>query len=415
MADSIQACSRLSEMIPLTTSSFIPFAQEEMLSSPPSPVALQPVATNKQQAVEDVSIVLVGDNCAEQSLLSGILQRASIFRCQVYEANDLESAAELTRRCRPDVVVLQSIIPYGHVRQEAVMSMRHLLRYQTEQAFIILAREEDQSAAVYALQEGASDYLLIDQVQNDPMCLYRSIKNAVQRKQLEREFSRTVDLLRQRNQELEMLNQQLWKLSHTDELTGYFNRRHIVSRMEEEISRGLRYEMSLSIVLADIDHFKRINDTFGHLVGDRALQTIADLFRSKLRESDLIGRFGGEEFLLILPHTDLGGAEAFCHRLRDHVEKHPLQLGDQSITMTASFGISTLSPDVDTSHKLLRIADRNLYRAKYLGRNRVVADCGVNETLLLDSHEELAVPIPGTVTNDTKVMATLTSHLYGKS
>lgn len=360
-----------------------------------------PASLQKQTIIDDVSIVLVGENSAERSLLSTLLQRSTMFRCQVYEANDLEAASELTRRCRPDVVILESIIPYGHVRQEAVMSMRHLLRFQTEQAFIILAREEDQAAAVYALQEGASDYLLFDQVQHDPVCLYRSIKNAVQRKQLEREFSRTVELLRQRNGELEMLNQQLWKLSHTDELTGYFNRRHIVSRMEEEISRGLRYEMSLSVVLADIDHFKRINDTFGHLAGDRALQTIADLFRSKLRESDLIGRFGGEEFLLILPHTDLSGAEAFCHRLRDHVEKHPLQLGDQSITMTASFGISTLTPEIDTSQKLLRIADRNLYRAKYLGRNRVIADCGINETLLLDHAMD---EVMSDVTTDTKII-----------
>jgi diguanylate cyclase (GGDEF)-like protein len=319
-----------------------------------------------------------------------------MFRCQVYEANDLEAATELAKRCRPDVIILESILPFGHVRQEAVMSMRHLLRFQTEQAFVILAREEDQSAAVYALQEGASDYLLFDQVQHDPICLYRSIKNAVQRKQLEREFARTVELLRQRNSELEMLNQQLWKLSHTDELTGYFNRRHIVSRMEEEISRSLRYEMALSVVLADIDHFKRINDTFGHLAGDRALQTIADLFRSKLRESDLIGRFGGEEFLLILPHTDMSGAEAFCHRLRDHVEKHPLQLGDQSVTMTSSFGVATLSPELDTSQKLLRIADRNLYRAKYLGRNRVVAECGTRDTLDTPPEEPITNSAPET-------------------
>lgn len=390
-------------MMHLATSSFIPFARFDTGVSTPSPnhsISHIPTPVQKPSTIDDISIVLVGENCAERSYLSGSLQRSTMFRCQVYEANDLDAASELTRRCRPDVIILESIIPYGHVRQEAVMSMRHLLRFQTEQAFIILAREEDQSAAVYALQEGASDYLLIDQVQHDPTCLYRSVKNAVQRKQLEREFSRTVELLRQRNQELEMLNQQLWKLSHTDELTGYFNRRHIVSRMEEEISRGLRYEMPLSVVLADIDHFKRINDTFGHLAGDRALQTIADLFRSKLRESDLIGRFGGEEFLLILPHTDLTGAEAFCHRLRDHVEKHPLQLGEQSITMTASFGISSLSSEIDTSHKLLRIADRNLYRAKYLGRNRVIADCSNNETILLNTQE---IEIHE-VTGDTKVM-----------
>lgn len=399
-------------MIHLATPSFIPFAPFDPEAS--SPISMKPVAGSsvglqKQHSIDDISIVLVSENSAERSLLSGILARSTMFRCQVYEANDLDAASELAKRCRPDVIILESILPHGHVRQEAVMSMRHLLRFQTEQAFIILAREEDQAAAVFALQEGASDYLLVDHVQHDPVCLYRSVKNAVQKKQLEREFSRTVELLRQRNHELEMLNQQLWKLSHTDELTGYFNRRHIVSRMEEEISRGLRYEMSLSIVLADIDHFKRINDTFGHLAGDRALQTIADLFRSKLRESDLIGRFGGEEFLLILPHTDLAGAEAFCHRLRDHVEKHPLQLGDESITMTASFGVSCLSPEIDTSHKLLRIADRNLYRAKYLGRNRVIADIGVNETLLLDKNGESL----NDGSTDTKVMASLQPLMNG--
>ncbi|HQR41820.1 MAG TPA: GGDEF domain-containing protein, partial [Gemmatales bacterium] len=108
--------------------------------------------------------------------------------------------------------------------------------------------------------------------------------------------------------------------------------------------------------------------------------------------------FGGEEFLLILPHTDLSGAEAFCHRLRDHVEKHPLQLGDQSVTMTSSFGVATLSPELDTSQKLLRIADRNLYRAKYLGRNRVVAECGVRDSL-----ETLEEPITNSAP-DTKIM-----------
>jgi two-component system, cell cycle response regulator len=401
-------------MIQLATPSFFPFVQlESAPASPPTKLSppVSSVALSKQPMIDDVSVVLVGENSAERSLLAGILQRTTMFRCQVFEANDLDAATELTRRCRPDVIILDSIIPYGHIRQEAVMSMRHLLRFHSEPAFIILAREEDQAAAVYALQEGASDYLLFDQLQHDPVYLHRAIKNAVQRKQLEREFARTVELLRQRNGELEMLNQQLWKLSHTDELTGYFNRRHIVSRMEEEISRGLRYEMPLSIVLADIDHFKRINDTFGHLTGDRALQTIADLFRSKLRESDLIGRFGGEEFLLILPHTDLAGAEAFCHRLRDHVEKHPLQLSDQTITMTASFGVSTLSPEVETSQKLLRIADRNLYRAKYLGRNRVVAECPTSETVMLNQLESpLSDP-----SSDTKVIGAPKTTFKGKS
>jgi diguanylate cyclase (GGDEF)-like protein len=342
----------------------------------------------KPEALDELCVVLINEHVSERTLVSGILQRASMFRCQVYEAGDLESALELTRRCRPDAIILDSLLPHGHVRQEAVMCMRQLVRIQADAAFIILAREEDQAAAVYALQEGASDYLLTDHVHRDPACLCRAVKNAVQRKQLEREFQRTVELLRERNRELEMLNQQLWKLSHTDELTGYFNRRHIVSRLEEEISRGMRYGSPLSVVLVDIDHFKRVNDTFGHLAGDRVLQAVADLFRSKLRESDLIGRFGGEEFLLILPHTDLMGAEAFCHRLRDHVEKQAIAVGEQTVHITASFGLASVSRDSDTWQKLLRVADRNLYRAKSLGRNRVIAEVETIDT----------VPIPDSTT-----------------
>jgi two-component system, cell cycle response regulator len=335
----------------------------------------------KSESLDELCVVLINEHVSERTLVSGILQRSTMFRCQVYEAGDLDSAIELTRRCRPDAIILDSLLPHGHVRQEAVMCMRQLVRIQSDAAFIILAREEDQSAAVYALQEGASDYLLTDHVHRDPACLSRAVKNAVQRKQLEREFQRTVELLRERNRELELANQQLWKLSHTDELTGYFNRRHIVSRLEEEISRGMRYSSPISVVLVDIDHFKRVNDTFGHLAGDRVLQGVADLFRSKLRESDLIGRFGGEEFLLILPHTDLVGAEAFCHRLRDHVEKHPVQLGEHTVHITASFGLATVTRDADTWQKLLRVADRNLYRAKSLGRNRVVAEADCSETI----------------------------------
>jgi diguanylate cyclase (GGDEF)-like protein len=370
--------------------SYVPFAQPDNVAGPaPGPVAFQNNGgLHGREIINDLCIVLADENSSERSGLAKLVEKSSLFGCQVHQAKDVETASELTKRFRPDVIILDSLLPNGHLRQDAVACMRMLARLHGETAFLILAGEEDQAAAIYSLQEGAYDYLLKDQVQRDPIHFHRSIKNAVQRKRLESEFQKTVEILRDRNRELELLNQQLWKLSHTDELTGYFNRRHIMSRLEEEVSRGVRYGLPLSIVLVDIDHFKRVNDTFGHLAGDRALQGIADLFRSRLRESDLIGRFGGEEFLLILPHTDLAGAEAFCHRLRDYVEKQPLQLGEQVIHITASFGLATLGPSAETVQKLLRISDRNLYRAKSRGRNRVVADLECEETIFVDPTKE---------------------------
>lgn len=360
----------------LETPSFVPFRHPELKPasiSTDTPLFDRP-ASATGETNEELCILLASENVAERHALSQLLRASSLFRCQVYQAADLDSATELIKQVRPDALILDSLLPHGRLRQDAVTCMRSLCRLQSDAAFVILAQEEDQAHAVYALQEGASDYLLKDHVQRNPVNFFRSIKSAVQRKLLEREFQRAVELLRERNRELEMVNQQLWKLSHTDELTGHFNRRHIMSRLDEEVSRGTRYGSRLSLVLADIDHFKHINDTFGHLAGDRALQAIADLFRSKLRESDLIGRFGGEEFLMILPHTDLPGAEAFCHRLRDHIENHPVRLGDALVHITSSFGLASLSPELDTVQKLLRIADRNLYRAKSQGRNRVIAE-----------------------------------------
>ena len=139
-------------MIPLASTSFIPFAQLETASTASQtsvPMnSFQNVA--KPISIDDVSVVLVGEISTERSLLCSILQRSTMFRCQVYEANDLEAATELSRRCRPDVILLDSIIPYGHVRQEAVMSMRHLQRFHAEQAFIILAQESGHEHAASA-------------------------------------------------------------------------------------------------------------------------------------------------------------------------------------------------------------------------------------------------------------------------
>jgi diguanylate cyclase (GGDEF)-like protein len=157
----------------------------------------------------------------------------------------------------------------------------------------------------------------------------------------------------------------------TDELTGLVNRRRFLESLRSEITRGERLGGRLSVVLADLDDFKPINDRFGHHGGDEVLQAFADLIRAHCRDVDVAARLGGEEFAILLPETDLSGALAGAERLRRALSQLRIWLGDgQEVTVTASFGVAELV-EGQSLDDLLRAADTALYRAKDEGKNRV--------------------------------------------
>lgn len=168
---------------------------------------------------------------------------------------------------------------------------------------------------------------------------------------------------------LEVKNQQLQKLSITDRLTGLYNRLKLEEVLAKEFHRSFRYNEVYSIMMIDIDHFKRVNDTYGHQVGDVVLQEMSLLFLNNIRKVDTIGRWGGEEFLVICPHTDSDSAEKFAEILRAQVEKTHFK---QVENLTISFGVASYQPQ-DTIESMVSRADEALYEAKSLGRNRVVA------------------------------------------
>lgn len=163
----------------------------------------------------------------------------------------------------------------------------------------------------------------------------------------------------------------LQEVSTTDALTGLYNRMHLLRVLSNEYKRYQRTGASLSCIMIDLDHFKNINDTYGHSFGDQILSAFAQLLSDTIRESDIIGRYGGEEFLCILPNTDIEGACAVAEKLRRVVEARVFTEGFFNIEITASFGVSSTSPDVTTEGGLIQLADRALYRAKQSGRNRV--------------------------------------------
>ncbi|MDP2783804.1 MAG: diguanylate cyclase [Sulfurimicrobium sp.] len=169
-----------------------------------------------------------------------------------------------------------------------------------------------------------------------------------------------------------LTHEKVERLSIVDGLTGLYNRRFLSERLEEEYSKAERYETPLSILIMDVDFFKRVNDTFGHQVGDNALIAVARVLQQSVRESDLVGRYGGEEFVVLLPHTDLDKALTVAEKIRLAVSETPIEgMGERRLTI--SIGVAGF-PDTKVAdmNELVRKADEALYRAKEGGRNQVV-------------------------------------------
>ncbi|RMD92858.1 MAG: GGDEF domain-containing protein [Calditrichaeota bacterium] len=170
-----------------------------------------------------------------------------------------------------------------------------------------------------------------------------------------------------------LLYQHTKELSITDELTKIFNRRYFNQRFEREMQRAIRYNRPLCIIMADIDHFKSLNDTYGHFYGDEILKTVASILETNLRKADILARFGGEEFVIILPEIDKSHGYTVAEKLRQAIESHPFEKGSpqNDNRITISLGLAAYPQDALMGEELLEIADKALYLAKSKGRNRV--------------------------------------------
>jgi two-component system, cell cycle response regulator len=168
-------------------------------------------------------------------------------------------------------------------------------------------------------------------------------------------------------------HEEIYRLTILDGLTQVHNKRFFLEFLEREISRAHRHETQLALVLFDIDHFKKVNDTHGHLAGDSVLKEISRRLKPRIRREDLLARYGGEEFACVLPDTTRDGAAIFAEAIRIIVERHPVQHGTLSIPVTVSLGVAvTEEPRHYEPTDLIRRADERLYEAKRSGRNRVI-------------------------------------------
>jgi diguanylate cyclase (GGDEF)-like protein len=180
--------------------------------------------------------------------------------------------------------------------------------------------------------------------------------------------------LQRENLDLVVRNRMLSEVSSRDTLTGLYNRWFVLEKIDSELNRALRHGSPMSLLMLDLDHFKLVNDTWGHAAGDLVLQEIGKLLRESCRVYDVPGRYGGEEFCVVLPETRMNNTTTVAERIRQRLETSTIACGDASIAVTASIGIAGMEagdPVVLSPADLIERADRALYAAKNRGRNRV--------------------------------------------
>lgn len=306
-----------------------------------------------------LTALVIDDSETLRAEILQILKEASLFDSYLEACDGLEGFKVLLNN-RVDLVLCDLEMPrMDGFRFLAMMRAREEFQ---DVPVIILTGREDRDTKIRGLEQGASDYLTKP---FDAGELVARVRVQLKVKSLQDELKRSNDMLR--------------TLSITDPLTHLHNRRHLMEMVEKEFQRASRKGAHLSLIILDIDYFKKVNDTYGHQEGDRVLTILADIVRRRLRSYDLAARYGGEEFVLLLPETPVHEAMAIAERLRLEVQEHIFDGSLQGQVLTISLGVATYpSPRIESIDSLFRQADEALYRAKQSGRNRVELMAGVS-------------------------------------
>ena len=300
-------------------------------------------------------ILIVDDNAMIRSEIKAVLMKDGSF-AHFQEAADGLTAFKAIMETPPDLVLCDLVMPgFDGLKFLGLKASRKELE---QIPVIILTAEDDLDRKAEILERGALDYV------TKPF----HEKELLARVRIHTKLKLLQDELREKNAQLEML-------SVTDALTGLANRRRLMARLEEEVQRARRFRTPLSVVMIDIDHFKQVNDTHGHAMGDEVLRNIGALLKAGVRATDLAARYGGEELTLVLPHTDAPGALLVAEGLRQRFAELEHHLDGVSLRKTASLGVATRDgqSEIPSAEELLKHADEALYRAKQGGRDRVEA------------------------------------------
>lgn len=277
----------------------------------------------------------------------------------IVEFTDLNQIAELMESNEVDLVIVEDGLPNVQL-QDVVVRSREV---DVDMQIIAVMKSTPQESASKLWMMGMDAFIFGN---GSPSELAHRVARSLRMRWLSKQCL-----------SLEKQNKELWQLAVTDALTGLMNRGHFNERVQKEFMRVDRYQGKLGCILIDVDFFKKINDDYGHLVGDHVLRSLGSVLKNTLRSVDIIARYGGEEFVALTPETIGGGLEIAAEKLRHAVEEYNFGTDLAEDTpgpdqVTISLGISSYPDErVDSSLKLLDLADQGLYKAKKNGRNRV--------------------------------------------
>lgn len=304
-------------------------------------------------------VLLVEDDPLQANVTRKFLQKTGY---EVVWVQDGINAIKMVKTSALDIILLDLVMP-GMDGYEVCRWLK--LEEDTRGIpIIMLTVRKDLSDKISGLRVGADDYL--PKPYNE-LELNARIYASLRTKALQ-------DELRKKNSQMEKLLARLERMAVTDALTGLYNRHRFHESLAKEFERAKRYSTPFSLVMFDIDHFKKVNDDYGHLAGDMALKEISNILLQSVREIDTAARYGGEEFMAILPNTEKNDAVSLAERMRKKIGRH--KFGEIDRPITVSVGISGMPDEViDSEDKLIRCADFALYKAKNRGRNCVeIAD-----------------------------------------
>jgi diguanylate cyclase (GGDEF)-like protein len=301
-------------------------------------------------SADQQTILIVDDDKLMRGVLAEILRN---YGYAVLTAGDGTDALEQLEAKRPALVITDLIMP----KMSGLDLIRAARRMYSDLDFVVITASNSVDIAVETMKAGATDYIV------KPFHLEQIrivVARALEMRRL-REQAKKADFYK--------------SLAERDALTGLLNYRSFQEVLRQELQRSLRYERHVSLLMADVDKFKDLNDSLGHLAGDRVLQQVAELLDQNCREPDYCCRYGGEEFAIVVPETDKGGAMRLAERIRGAIEATRFleAEGTSPARLTVSIGVATRPEDGTTPTELILAADRALYAAKSRGRNCTVA------------------------------------------
>ncbi len=298
-------------------------------------------------------VLIVDDDPLQCSHLAGVMKQ---WEAEPFTAQTLADALRLHKEARPDLVLLDVMMPHVDGYKLAQMFKRS----STFVPIILLTALEDIDSKRRGLSAGADEFLT----------------KPVNTLELQIRMSSMLRIKRLAD-ELEKVNKELAELATVDPLTQVANRRAVEQRLAHEFQRARRYRHPFTVILIDIDHFKAVNDKYGHPTGDKVLIEVAAAIRASTRNTDMVARFGGEEFIVLAPETPSSSGGFVADRIRKAVaQRTSAKKSDEFPSVTASLGVASTELPVTSETELVTRADQALYRAKHEGRNRVVISTG---------------------------------------